>query len=73
MGRYLKPEKLKTAPSGSIVAVCYFNGLFWVCPDPLNTQEMNGFEQGYRQGYFIEKREYRISPEYYADRTNWNS
>lgn len=74
---YLSYEKIKkhatTGNSDTVTVKCYFNGLYWACPNPKDERRSKGMEDSYNQGYFIMCETIKIPSNVYDDQTNWNS
>lgn len=73
MGRYLNHDKLAASGNtGTLRVRCFYNGLYYVCPDPKDRKLVREIAIAYSQGYFLEYYYVKITEEYYADRSNWS-
>lgn len=75
---YLNYDKIKkfseeNKSNGNITVRCYYNGLYWVCPNPKDINRSKGVEESYNAGYFISYCDIRITDEQFNDPKNWNS
>jgi hypothetical protein len=74
-GRYLNPEKVEDCHTDhdSIEVTCFFNGLWHVCPDPMDKETMKDLYQQYNSGRYLTFQKFSISESEYNDRENWNN
>ena len=74
MGRYLNYDLIKANHNSSnpITVKCYFNGLYYACPDPKDKKTCQSVEQSYNQGIFITTSYYKISQDDYDNKSFWN-
>jgi hypothetical protein len=71
---YLDYEKVKAAhtPDGDITVLCYFNGRYWVCPNPEDVARSKALEKQYEDGFFIECEVRKISAEAFHREDIWS-
>ncbi|CAH6421023.1 Hypothetical protein KVN_LOCUS105 [uncultured virus] len=69
MSEYLNYENIKKLndSNNQIEINCYFNGLYWICPNPLDNSRNNAFNN-YKISEII-----RISEKDFNNQENWNS
>ena len=52
---------------------CYFNGLWYVCPNPKDKSRSESLQKQYENGVYINQKNYYISQEDFSNSDNWNS
>ena len=71
--QYLNYNKIKDFNEGSIKVKCYYNGLYWACPNPRDEYRSKGVEESYNKGFFTEYVTVKLTEEQFAYQNNWNS
>jgi len=57
---------------GNIKIICYWNGMWNVCPNPENNKLIEEFEKKNNKDHFVEKRVYYITEEQLSNPENWS-
>lgn len=73
MHEYLCFEKIKGMTGGYIKVRCYFNGRWWVCPNPHDKDRSESLAQQFCEGVYIHCKDVYLTESEFADPTNWNS
>jgi len=78
MGKYLNYDKLvqnymkNPLLNSKLIVKAYYNGFYYVCPNPKDIVTCELLNHQYNEGYYISYQSFPISEEYYNDKTNWN-
>lgn len=75
-GKYLNPQViLDNGQSYSFTlnkVYGFFNGLYWVMPNPAKSDLLKMIDAQYEMGYFFEKQVFYISDNILSQITSWN-
>ncbi len=74
-GNYMNPEIVEyiSYPRYPLSVKCFFNGLWWACPDPKDLKLVDEITRNYEEGSWITYDTYYISEGQYRNCNNWNS
>lgn len=75
---YFNPERaeqlhIKNTNVDHVKVKCYFNGIYWCCPNPKDSSRVSNVHDQYLKGRFFKFHTYNIPVEDFENKDNWNS
>ena len=57
-----------------VKVICYFNGVFWICPNPQREDLVHHFEKRlYEKGHLVDRRIVFLTTNQFKDPGNWRA
>ena len=79
-GEYMCKEKIekleiknKSKIKDAVKVRCYFNGKFWVCPNPNDPKRSKSLRDQFNQGYYMYHTDFYLTNAAFNNKNNWNS
>jgi len=75
---YFNPQRaeelhIRSSDKNHMKVKCYFNGMYWICPNPKDNKRASYAHKKYLEGHYFICTTYNIPIKDFENEDNWNS